>query len=129
LKKDDCHVDILFEGVLDDRAAQATIGEDDRLIDGQIAHRGQGSCSKGEDTELGGIMIVDEIESTIKGLVEDYGIPTFFTPYRTSEGSGGVGGLAGDVKPDAYHVYFTAPAHALERGGPDNLIYFMADPL
>jgi hypothetical protein len=44
---------------------------------------------------------IDEIGSTIKGLVEEYGIPTFSTLYPTSEGFGGVGGLAGDAKPDA----------------------------
>jgi hypothetical protein len=104
LKKDDCHVDILFEGVPDDRAANATIGEGDCFKDGQNAPRGLGSRGKGEDTDLGGIMNVDEIESASKGLVEEYGIPTFSTPYPTSEGSGGGGGLAGDVKPDAYHV-------------------------
>jgi hypothetical protein len=33
LKKDDCLVDILFEGELDDCAAQATIGDGDRFKD------------------------------------------------------------------------------------------------
>jgi hypothetical protein len=41
----------------------------------------------------------------------------------------GKGGMAGAINPDAYHVYFTAGVHARERGGPDNLIFYIADPL
>jgi hypothetical protein len=37
--------------------------------------------------------------------------------------------MAGAINPDAYHVYFTAGVHARERGGPDNLIFYIADPL
>ncbi len=129
LKKGDLCVDILVKGVPDDRAAKETIGEGDRFDGGRLAPRGLGSRGKGEDNDLGGIMNVDEIDSAIKGLVEEYGIPTFSTPYKTSEGSGGVGGLIGAVNRSAYHVYFTAGVHARERGGPDNLIYFIADLL
>jgi murein tripeptide amidase MpaA len=74
-------------------------------------------------------MNVDEIGSAIQGLVNEYGIPTFDVPNSTSEGSGGKGGTTGPIKYDAYHVYFTAGVHARERGGPDNLIYFIADLL
>jgi len=35
----------------------------------------------------------------------------------------------GGINPDDYHVYFTAGVHARERGGPDSLIYFIADLL
>jgi murein tripeptide amidase MpaA len=129
LKQDDLRVDIIFEGVPDDRAAKATIGEGDRFHGGQLAPRGLGSRREGEDLDLGGIMNVDEIDSAIKGLAEEYGIPTFSPPNKTSEGSGGGGGLVGGVNPDDYHVYFTAGVHARERGGPDNLIYFIADLL
>lgn len=129
MKEDAIYVDVLIEAVPDERSAKATIGEGDRFDAGRLAPRGLGARGKGEDTELGGIMNVDEIDSAIKGLVEEYGIPTFSTPYSTFEGSGGGGGLAGAVNRSAYHVYFTAGVHARERGGPDNLIYFIADLL
>ncbi|HEX6044986.1 MAG TPA: hypothetical protein VFZ22_10895, partial [Pyrinomonadaceae bacterium] len=74
-------------------------------------------------------MNVDEISSAIIGLVNEYGIPTFDLPNTTSEGSVGKGGMTGPINHDAYHVYFTAGVHARERGGPDNLIYFIADLL
>jgi murein tripeptide amidase MpaA len=130
LKKEDIRVDIVFEGVPDDRAAKATIGKGDRFHGGKLAPRGLGSRRQGEGQDLGGIMNVDEIDSAVKGLVEEYGIPTFSPPNKTSEGSGGGGGLVGGgINPDNYHIYFTAGVHARERGGPDNLIYFIADLL
>ena len=129
MKKEDLFIDVLIKGVSDDRAANATIGEGDRFKGGRVAPRGLGSRGKGEDNNLGSIMNVDEIDSAIKGLVEEYGIPTFSTPDRTFEGSGGGGGLVGAVNRSEYHVYFTAGVHARERGGPDNLIYFIADLL
>ena len=74
-------------------------------------------------------MNADEIDSAIQGLVNEYGIPTFDVPNTTAEGTGGKGGMTGPVNREAYHVYFTAGVHARERGGPDNLIYFIADLL
>lgn len=71
----------------------------------------------------------DEINSAIDGLASEYGIPTFQVPNATAEGSGGKGGATSKVDPSRYHVYFTAGVHARERGGPDNLIYFVADLL
>ena len=41
-----------------------------------------------------------------------------------------IGGKAYDgPRGPCYHVYFTAGVHPRERGGPDNLIYFIADLL
>jgi hypothetical protein len=74
-------------------------------------------------------MNADEIGSAVQGLANEYGIPTFSPPNSTYEGAGGHGGQVGGVNPDDYHVYFTAGVHAKERGGPDNLIYFIADLL
>jgi murein tripeptide amidase MpaA len=74
-------------------------------------------------------MNVDEIGSALQGLVNEYGIPTFSPPNKTHEGVGGQGGLVGSINPDDYHVYFIAGVHARERGGPDQLIYFIADLL
>ncbi|KAH0542518.1 hypothetical protein FGG08_003114 [Glutinoglossum americanum] len=129
LKKDDTRVDILSDGVSDDRSAQETIGSGDRFHGGQRAPRGLGSRPDGVNHDLGGIMNVGEINSAIKGLAREYHISTFCVPNKTYEGSSGLGGLVGGSCNDEYHVYFTAGVHARERGGPDNLIYFIADLL
>jgi murein tripeptide amidase MpaA len=129
LRKRDLDVRYLFDQVTNDRTAKATIGTADRFKGGRIPPQGVGSRPDANSDDLGPIMNVDEINSAIQGLVNEYGIPTFDVPNTTSEGSGGKGGMTGPVKPDAYHVYFTAGVHARERGGPDNLIYFIADLL
>ena len=129
LYKEGRRIDILFDGIPDDRSARATIGQGDRFEGGRRAPQGLGSRREGDDRDLGGIMNVDEIGSALAGLANEYGIPTFSTPYPTAEGAGGGGGLVGGIDPGAYHVYFTAGVHARERGGPDTLIYFIADLL
>jgi hypothetical protein len=122
-------VELLTDTLSLDRRAAATIGKGDRFDGGTIAPRGLGSRGDGDDRDLGGVMNVDEIGSAVQGLVNEYGIATFSTPNPTHEGAGGVGGIVGGIDPDRYHVYFTAGVHARERGGPDNIIYFIADLL
>jgi hypothetical protein len=122
-------VRVLFDQRSDDRAGKVTIGKGDRFKGGRVPPQGVGSRPNVRDADLGGIMNVDEINSAIEGLVNEYGIPTFDVPNPTAEGSPGKGGMTGPVKPEAYHVYLTAGVHARERGGPDNLIYFIADLL
>jgi hypothetical protein len=130
LKDNFTHIDVIFDGLSFNRSAEATVGVGDRFSGGKIAPQGLGSRPEGESFDLGGIMNVDEIGSAIQGLVNEYGIPTFSPPYQTAEGSGGVGGMVGgNINPDLYHVYFTAGVHARERGGPDNLIYWISDLL
>ena len=119
----------LFDQTSEDRTANATIGKGDRFKGGKIPPQGVGSRPHARDGDLGPIMNPDEINSAIEGLVNEYGIPTFDVPNATAEGSGGKGGMTGKVDPNAYHVYFTAGVHARERGGPDNLVYFIADLL
>lgn len=119
----------LFDQTSGDRTGKATTGKGDRFKNGKIPPRGVGSRPNTRDSELGSIMNPDEINSAIQGLVNEYGIPTFDVPNATAEGSAGKGGLTGKVDPNAYHVYFTAGVHARERGGPDSLIYFIADLL
>jgi hypothetical protein len=119
----------LFDQTSGDRTAKATIGKGDRFKGGKIPPQGVGSKPQTRDGDLGPIMNPDEINSAIQGLANEYGIPTFDVPNATAEGSGGKGGMTGKVDPNAYHVYFTAGVHARERGGPDNLIYFIADLL
>jgi len=129
VREDGFDVDILFEGIPGDRTASATIGDGDRFEGGARAPQGLGSQGEGATHVEGGIMNVDEIGSAVKGLVNEYGIPTFSTPNPTHGGAGGGGGMVGGVNPDDYHVYFIAGVHARERGGPDQLIYFIADLL
>lgn len=129
LRKDDLDVELLFDQIGDDRTAKATIARGDRFEGGRLPPQGAGSRPRARGDELGSIMNVDEIGSAIEGLVNEYGIPTFDVPNATAEGSGGKGGMTGPANPDAYHVFFAAGVHARERGGPDNLIYFIADLL
>ncbi len=129
LRKKDLDVRQLFDQTSEDRTAKATIGKGDRFKGGRIPPQGVGSRPNLRDDDLGPIMNVGEINSAVQGLVNEYGIPTFDVPNATSEGSGGKGGMTGPIKRDAYHVYFIAGVHARERGGPDNLIYFIADLL
>jgi hypothetical protein len=129
LRKNDLDVRDLFDQVSPDRTAKATIGKGDRFKGGRIPPQGVGTQPEVRDDDLGLILNVDEVNSAIQGLVNEYGIPTFDVPNATSEGSGGKGGMVGPVNRDAYHIYFTAGVHARERGGPDNLIYFIADLL
>jgi hypothetical protein len=119
----------LFDQISPDRTGNATIGKGDRFKGGKVPPQGVGSRPDAPDSDLGPIMNPDEINSAIQGLVNEYGIPTFDLPNATAEGTGGKGGMTGKVDPAAYHVYFTAGVHARERGGPDNLIYFIADLL
>jgi len=129
MRQEGLTVEVLFDTIGPDRTASATIGVGDRFDGGNRAPRGLGSRDRGDDQDLGGIMNADEVDSAVQGLVNEYGIPTFSPPNNTYEGAGGHGGQIGGVNPDDYHVYFTAGVHARERGGPDNLIYFIADLL
>ena len=122
-------VRLLFDQTGPDRTASATIAKGDRFQGGRVPPQGLGSRTDTRDEELGPIMNADEIHSAIQGLVDEYGIQTFDVPNSTAEGAGGKGGAIGPVNRDAYRVYFTTGVHPRERGGPDCLIYFIADLL
>lgn len=129
LRAKDLDVRELFDQTSPERTAAATVGTGDRFQGGQVPPQGVGSRPEGEGEGVGPIMNVDEINSAMQGLVNEYGIPTFDVPNPASGGSGGKAGTTGPIDPNAYHVYFTAGVHARERGGPDSLIYFIADLL
>jgi murein tripeptide amidase MpaA len=110
----------------------APIGKGDRFKGGRIAPRGLGSRKRGESADLGPILNVDEVYSAMKGLANKYGIETFTAPHKTYEGQKVVGGAANighRINKDKQYIYLTSGIHARERGGPDNLIYFISDLL
>ncbi|KAF4785537.1 zinc carboxypeptidase [Colletotrichum scovillei] len=73
-----------------------------------------------------------KIKSAVKGLVEEYDLEYFESPYKTYENASffgaKIGGEGGNCS-DAHHVYFNAAIHARERGSSDNIIYFISDLL
>ncbi|KAI0390216.1 zinc carboxypeptidase [Xylariaceae sp. FL0594] len=106
------------------------IGKGDRFNGGKIFPRGIGS---GNATDMSTILNVAEVGTGIQGLVAEYGIETFTTPYKTYEGRtitgfkvGGASGASGNSK---YHVYLNGGIHARERGSHDNVLYFISDLL
>lgn len=120
-------VDLVFDYQDGDRSAAATVGRDDRFDGGKRSPRGAGTSRQPDD--VGPIMNVDEIGSAVTGLANEYDLPTIGLPNSTAEGRDGTALGAPKVDPELYHVYFTAGVHARERGGPDALIYFIADLL
>jgi murein tripeptide amidase MpaA len=110
----------------------APIGKGDRFKGGKVAPRGLGSRKKGEKVDIGPILNVEEVHSALKGLAKEYGIDTFTAPHKTFEGRsiyGAVANKAEKTKKDKQYIYLNSGIHARERGGPDNLIYFIADLL
>lgn len=106
----------------------------DRYRQGRDAPRGLGS-SPG-NTFYSYAMNVIEIESAVKALADEFGIEMFYAPEKTHDGAtmfgakvGGFNGTESKGCNDTYRVFLTAGIHARERGGPDNLIYFISDLL
>lgn len=116
------------------QAATAPIGKGDRFKGGKVAPRGLGTRKPGDYAgfQTAGILNADEVYSAMKGLEKEYGMELFTAPHKTFEGNtliGGVANKAEKIKKDKQHIYFTSGIHARERGGPDNLIYFVSDLL
>ncbi|KAI1498312.1 hypothetical protein F5X99DRAFT_393965 [Biscogniauxia marginata] len=115
-------------GSLQARDNGKAIGRGDRFDGGKLFPRGLGT---GNETDLSTILNVDEVNSALQGLADEYGFETFTTPYKTYEGatiSGGKVGGQGNGD-DGYHIFLNAAIHARERGSSDNLIYFISDLL
>ncbi|KAH9878147.1 hypothetical protein J1614_003364 [Plenodomus biglobosus] len=116
------------------QAATAPIGKGDRFKGGKVAPRGLGSRDPSEYAAImeAGILNADEVNAAMKGLEKEYGMPLFNAPHKTYEGAtvlGGVANKAEKMKKDKQHIYFISGIHARERGGPDNLVYFISDLL
>jgi murein tripeptide amidase MpaA len=113
---------------LSKRAATAPIGSGDRFQAGAVAPSGLGTKATG--STISSIMNVNEINSAIKGLVNTYGVSTVTLPYKTFKGATQTAGYVGaGTDKTKYRLYFSAGMHARERGGPDQLIYFISDLL
>jgi murein tripeptide amidase MpaA len=116
------------------QSAVAPIGKGDRFKSGKIAPRGLGTQKPEAYSayESAGILNADEVYSAMKGLEKEYGLELFTAPHKTYEGNtllGGVANKAEKIKKDKQYIYFTSGIHARERGGPDNLIFFISDLL
>jgi murein tripeptide amidase MpaA len=110
------------------RAASAPIGTGDRFKSGTVAPVGLGRQASG--TTISSIMNVAEVNSAIKALASTYGVSTVTLPYTTFNGATQTAAYVGaGTDKSKYHLYFSAGVHARERGGPDNLIYWISDLL
>jgi murein tripeptide amidase MpaA len=108
--------------------ATAPIGTGDRFKAGTIAPIGLGTKPSG--TTISSIMNVAEISSAVQGLVSTYGVSTITLPYKTFNGATQFAGFVGaGTDKSKYHLYLSAGVHARERGGPDQLIYWISDLL
>ncbi|KAL5113160.1 hypothetical protein ACEQ8H_008971 [Pleosporales sp. CAS-2024a] len=109
-------------------AATAPIGTGDRFKSGTVAPVGLGQQASG--ATISSIMNVAEINSAVQALAKTYGVGIVNLPHKTFNGASSVAGFVGaGTDKTKYHLYLSAGVHARERGGPDNLIYWISDLL
>ncbi|KAJ2987635.1 hypothetical protein NUW58_g4392 [Xylaria curta] len=104
------------------------VGKGDRFNGGSSFPRGLGS---GNATDMSTILNVNEVATGLQGLVNEYGITTFATPYKTYEGRTITGAKIGGTGScnTKYHIYLNGGIHARERGSHDSVLYFISDLL
>ncbi|KAF3913541.1 hypothetical protein ABW20_dc0103225 [Dactylellina cionopaga] len=108
-------------------AASAPIGTGDRFRNGTAIPIGLGVQPSG--STIATIMNVNEIPSAVQALVKA-GVTKFDLPYKTFKGASQFAAYVGAGSDKSkYHLYFSAGVHARERGGPDQLIYWISDLL
>ncbi|UNI15384.1 hypothetical protein JDV02_001921 [Purpureocillium takamizusanense] len=99
------------------------IGQGDRFDGGSKAPIGLGV----NDRNLVSILNVDEVKTGLQGLAGRFNDVKLFTaPYKTFEKRELHGATIGTGNP---RVFIQSGIHARERGGPDNVLYFIADLL
>lgn len=108
-------------------ANTAPIGTGDRFQGGSVAPLGLGTKPAGAKVDT--LLNVGEISTAVQGLVKHYGVSTLDLPHKTFEGATQFAGYVGGSDKSKYHLYLTAGSHARERGGPDQLIYWVSDLL
>lgn len=104
-------------------SATFPIGTGDRFAGGCVTPVGLGV----KDRDLESILSVKEVGSALRGLKKGFPdeVQLFTPPFKTFEGRE----LPGAVIGDNPRVFIMSGIHARERGGPDNVIYFVADLL
>jgi len=111
---------------LSKRAATAPIGTGDRFKSGTVSPVGLGTQAAG--TTISSIMNVAEINSAAAALVRNFGVGSVTLPYKTFNGASQNAYFVGaGTDKSAYRLYLSAGIHARERGGPDNLLYWISD--
>lgn len=90
--------------------------------------RGLGTRPSG--TKVTSIMNPEELRSAVDALAAEFDFEVGETPNETHEGAAMFYAKVGGAGCDAsYRTLLTAGIHARERGGPDNLVYFISDLL
>ena len=104
-------------------SATFPIGTGDRFSDGTVVPVGLGV----EDRNLESIMNVEEVSSALRGLASGFPdeVELFEPPFETYEKRTLPGAIVGNNP----RVLIMSGIHARERGGPDNVIYFLSDLL
>ncbi|KAI9147641.1 Zinc carboxypeptidase [Paramyrothecium foliicola] len=99
------------------------IGTGDRFAGGCVTPVGLGV----KERDLESVLSVKEVTSALRGLKKGYPdeVQLFTPPFKTVEGRE----LPGAVVGENPRVFIMSGIHARERGGPDNVIYFLADLL
>ncbi|KAF2831772.1 Zn-dependent exopeptidase [Ophiobolus disseminans] len=106
--------------------ATAPIGTGDRFKAGTVSPVGLGTQATG--ATIASIMNVAEINSATTALVNNFGVGSVTLPYKTFNGATQKAFFVGaGTDKSAYRLYLSAGVHARERGGPDNLIYWISD--
>ena len=94
----------------------------DRFKNGTVVPQGLST----KDRDLRSILNGGEVESALRGLATYKGVKFFSAPQQTAENRSMHGIVIGDGEP---RVYIEGGIHARERGGPDHIVYFLADLL
>ncbi|KAF4982118.1 hypothetical protein FZEAL_2224 [Fusarium zealandicum] len=99
------------------------IGTGDRFENGTIAPKGLSTL----DRDLKSILTPAEVSSALVGLADAFedDIELIRPPFKTHEGVQILGASVGK-KPK---LFIISGVHARERGGPDNVVYFISDLL
>ncbi|KOS22002.1 Carboxypeptidase B [Escovopsis weberi] len=98
------------------------IGKGDRFRQGSVLPQGLGT----KDRSLESILNIDEVASGLQALAAFPAVRLFDAPHRTYENRTVHGAIIGGGSPRAF---IQSGVHARERGGPDNVLYFVADLL
>ncbi|KAF5012803.1 hypothetical protein FDECE_1165 [Fusarium decemcellulare] len=100
------------------------IGKGDRFKGGAVAPKGLSTS----DRNLKSILTPTEVYSGVKGLAAAFknDVKLLYAPHKTHEGVQIVGASVGGKDPKFFVI---SGAHARERGGPDNVLYFLSDLL